>query len=173
MTPLHFYMIPQIAIRRFVWETLYHQNQSAISVIWILKTWNFCPLPLISRFKVSTILFLALIRFPPTPFVLCQIFFLDGFHYRKQFLSSAYRVSPGPTSWNSFFHSFRIQFFCLNDQAHIACFTSAVARVHLWGSSGVAQRRKTTFDGRRPSMEDYLFIDVCPPKQNVTHSLTD
>ena len=128
--------MPQIAIRRFFGETLYHQNQSAISVIWILKTWNFCPLPLISRFKVSTILFLALIRFPPTPFVLFQIFFLDGFHYRKQFLSSAYRVSPGPTSWNSFFHSFRIQFFCLNDQAHFAWFTS---RGHLRGSSGAAQ----------------------------------
>ena len=48
--------------------------------------------------------------------------------------------------------------FCLNDQAHIAWFTSGVARGQLRGSQEEEDYLwwKTTFDGIQPSMEDDL-----------------
>ena len=54
-------------------------------------------------------------------------------------------------------------FFCLNDQAHFAWFTSGVARGQLGGSSGAEQDlwRKTTFDGRRPYY-DAIHTQVAP-----------
>ena len=51
-------------------------------------------------------------------------------------------------------------FFCLNDQDHIAWFTSGVARRQLEGSSGAAQRSKMTFDGRQPLLEDDLWWET-------------
>ena len=74
----------------------------------------------------------------------------------KEFLSSANEVSTGPTCQSVCVPCALLGFPVFFSRLSLSKRPSSYCLIHFVGSSGAAWRQKTTFNGRRPSMEDDL-----------------